>query len=244
MSNPLYYLACLSIIDGKRDDLNEEFGDLPIKVAEAKKKSEDLKALTKETESIIKELKNFLKNSKTIIQEHKTKEEKLAKQQFLVRNNKEFDAITKEIEHIRSENIRINDELRNSGTREENLMITLETQKADLIDAEKEYKELDAELKIITDDQNEEVKELTKARNNIVKHISNINLDEYARIRQFHRDAVVKIKKNSCSGCYSHVPPQKIVEIRNNIEKLFTCEHCGRILFPEEIEIDKQIINL
>lgn len=244
MNNPLYYLACLSIIDGKRDELNEEYGDLPEKVAEAKKKTEELKALIKETESIIKELKNFVKSSKTTIQEHKTKEEKLAKQQFLVRNNKEFDAITKEIEHIRSENIRITEELHNSGVREENLISTLELQKFDLENAEREYKELEEDLKIISDDQNDEVKELTKHRTGILKHISKFNLEEYQRIRLFHKDPVVKIKKNSCSGCYSHVPPQKIVEIRNNLEKLYTCEHCGRILYPEEVEIEKQIIKL
>ena len=244
MKTPLYYLACLSIIDGKRDELNEEYGDLPEKVSEAKKKVDDIKALIEDTQKIIKEVKQFTKDSKVTIQELKTKEEKLAKQQFLVRNNKEFDAITKEIEHSKSEYTRLTDELRTVGVKEENLQRTLEQQKHDKEIADKEYKEIEEELNVISSDQNEEVKDLIKARETILKNVSKGDYAEYKRIRLFHNDPVVKIKKNSCSGCYSHVPPQKIVEIRNNLDRLYTCEHCGRMLYPEEMEIDKQILNL
>ncbi len=244
MNNPLYYLACLSILDGKRDELDEEYGDLPEKVSEEKKKVDDLEALVADTQRIIKEVKKFSKDSKVTIQELKGREEKLAKQQFSVRNNKEFDAITKEIEHSRNEYTRLTDELRTVGVKEENLQKTLEQQKMDLVVAKKELIAIEEELSVISSDQNEEVKEIIKAREGILKNLSKADYAEYKRIRTFHKDAVVRIKKTSCTGCYSHVPPQKIVEIRNSLDKMYTCEHCGRILYPEDIEIDKHILSL
>ena len=244
MEPQVYYLASLSIVDQKHDELNEEFGDLPQKVTDLKRRLDEINALVSETQHILKDNKEFAGKSKITLLELKEKEEKLAKQQFKVRNNKEFDAITKEIEHSRSEYSRISEEVRVSAIKEENLKPILEEQKKDAEEVAKELKEQVAELNRITSDQNEEVKELMRVREEMLSHVDAANYEEYKRIRTFHSDAVVKVKKNSCSGCYNNVPPQKIVECRNNLDKLFTCEHCGRIIYPEEIIIDKYILNL
>ncbi|HRI30264.1 MAG TPA: C4-type zinc ribbon domain-containing protein, partial [Candidatus Kapabacteria bacterium] len=58
-------------------------------------------------------------------------------------------------------------------------------------------------------------------------------LEEYERIRTFHTDAAVKVRRNCCSGCFSAVPPQKLVEMRTKLDLIFTCEHCGRILITD-----------
>jgi predicted nucleic acid-binding Zn-ribbon protein len=57
----------------------------------------------------------------------------------------------------------------------------------------------------------------------------------YERIRKAKGGlAVVPVKRNACGGCYNAVPPQKVLELRRN-NKIYTCEHCGRILVSDEI---------
>ncbi|PWG73493.1 hypothetical protein DF186_22790, partial [Enterococcus hirae] len=66
---------------------------------------------------------------------------------------------------------------------------------------------------------------------------------EYKRIRQYHSEAAVPVKRNSCSGCFSAIPPQIIVEMRNDFETMYKCENCGRILIPDDIEFDDDIVE-
>ncbi|MDQ1267270.1 MAG: uncharacterized protein QG635_2424, partial [Bacteroidota bacterium] len=77
----------------------------------------------------------------------------------------------------------------------------------------------------------------------IVKKVDAQNLKDYDRIRKFHGDAAVRVRKNSCSGCFSLIPQQIIVELRNNLNKLYFCENCGRIMYPEEILITDKLLD-
>ncbi|MGA2298442.1 MAG: C4-type zinc ribbon domain-containing protein [FCB group bacterium] len=237
MQPQVYYIAQLSKIDGSLDEFKEEYGDLPEKIKRAKAKVNGCKEIVKETTKILDDLRKFSATAKTTIASLKDTEAKLSKQQFSVRNNKEFDAITKEIDHSRQEYNKIIDEMRTVGVKEENLIRTLDQQKNDLAEAEVDYKELESEQKMISSDQNDDVKQLNKKRKEIVGKIHTEILQEYERIRLHTKDASVSIRKNSCSGCFSTVPPQKIVEIRNNLDQLFLCEHCGRILYPEDFKL-------
>jgi len=244
MDYQLNHLATLSYLDQQHDELKEEYGDLPDKVELSRKKVIDMKSKVDETKSIIEGNKKFASESKITLVDLKNKEEKLAKQQFLVRNNKEFDAITKEIEHIRHEYSRISDELRTIGVKEENLNMILTKQQIDFAEAGKELKDLEKEFNEISSDQNEGVKALMVFRQKVIDKITSENIQEYTRIRNYHKDAVVLIKRTSCTGCYSQVPSQKVVEIRNNLTKIYTCEHCGRIIYTDDIQIDPMAMEL
>ncbi|MFC2131402.1 zinc ribbon domain-containing protein [Bacteroidota bacterium] len=239
----IYNFACLAYIDSILDDYQEEFGDLPDRVKRLKHRRNELNEIVEETQTIFKELRKFVKDSKKSIKELKDREEILSKKQFKVRNNKEFDAITKEIEQARSNHNKLIDEIRVAGVKEENLLRTLEQQKEDAKEAESELDEKANELEKISSDQNEEVKLLYKVRTKYFKKISKENVKEYQRIRTHHHDAVVRVRKNSCSGCFSAVPAQIIVEVRNNLDLLYHCEQCGRILYPEEIQVDDAILG-
>lgn len=244
METQVHALASLALIDQKLDELKEDFGDLPEKLKEINKKVDNAKALVDETQNIIEEIKNFCATSKITLIELKEKEEKLSKQQFLVRNNKEFDAMTNEIENIRKEHESLSDKLRSEGIKEENILPILEEQKAQYEEVLKQQAETNQELENLSNDQNEELNVLTAKHDEIVKHLKPEILIEYKRVRGYHQDAAVRVRKNSCSGCYSSVPPQIIVEVRNNYDKVFFCENCGRILYPEEIVIDSEIMDL
>jgi len=244
METQIHFLTALSFIDGQLDELEEEFGDLPIRVAKIESKLEKQIKLVEETKRILDDVRKFTTDSKATLIELKDKEEKLAKKQFNVRNNKEFDAITKEIDHVKKEHSRILDELRTVGVKEENLKVMLETQKndadetdAELVEAQKEYDE-------IASDTNDEVKLLKVKRKEIEAKIDKKYIEEYKRIRTQMNDAVVQVRRNSCSGCFNSVPPQIIVEIRNNLDTAYHCEACGRILSPEEISVTNEDLGL
>ena len=226
-------LATMSDIDSTLDDLKEELGDLPQQVKDAE---EYVRAKSKHTEKATKDLKeieSFNSNSGNRLLEIKDKEDQLAQQQFNVRNNKEFDAITNEIEMLRDERNKIYDEQRTVGVKEENLTSILEESKKELEEAQKGLTRKEDELTSISHGHNDEILQQTKQRAELAQAITVSILAEYERIRTFHKDAAVKVKKNSCSGCFSKVPPQRIVEMRNKPDFMFLCEHCGRILLGE-----------
>ena len=226
-------LATMSDIDSTLDDLKEELGDLPQQVKDAE---EYVRAKSKHTEKATKDLKeieSFNSNSGNRLLEIKDKEDQLAQQQFNVRNNKEFDAITNEIEMLRDERNKIYDEQRTVGVKEENLTSILEESKKELEEAQKGLTRKEDELTSISHGHNDEILQQTKQRAELAQAIPVSILAEYERIRTFHKDAAVKVKKNSCCGCFSKVPPHRIVEMRNKPDSMFLCEHCGRILLGE-----------
>ena len=233
MTTQIQHLAALSAIDLDLDDYEEEFGDLPDQIKVLDNNAKKHKSIVSETLGILSEVKKFTAAAKTTLKELKEKETQLSEKQFKVRNNKEFDAITKEIEHIRQERSRLTNELRNAALKDENLVAVLVGQKSDLEEAEAALKEKEAEMDLISSDQNVEVKKLRKKKNDVLKKLEQSYIDEYLRVRTQHNDAVVQIRKNCCSGCFSLIPSQKIVLIRNAPEKIFSCENCGRILYPE-----------
>lgn len=243
MDTQIHRTAVLAFVDQRLDDLREDFGDLPLKIKSAETKVNDLKAMYDETRGILKDIRTFCSTSKITLVELKEKEEKLAKQQFLVRNNKEFDAITTEIENIRKEHENLSDKLRTEGVKVENLVRILDEQKENYEKSKEDFETINEEIEILSSDQNEELNELTRIREKVEKQIDKKIIKEYNRVRTYHGDAAVNVKRNSCKGCFSAVPPQTIVEVRNNLNKIYFCENCGRILVPEDIFVDDSTID-
>jgi hypothetical protein len=244
MEYQLNHLASLSYLDLQHDELKDEYGDLPSKIEETRILLDAQKHMVDETKTILETNKKFVTDAKVTLVDLKTKEEKLAKQQFKVKNNREFDAITHEIDFIRSEYNRLADELKTTALKEENLINMLDEQKKQLAELKKEMKELEEELSVISEGQDEEMKKILKIRKDLVKKLEPANYQQYERIRKYHDDVVVLIRRNSCSGCFSQIPHQKVVEIRNSLEEIFTCEHCGRIIYTEEITISEKVKEL
>ena len=244
MKSELQFLAELSLIDVKLDELQEDCGDLPNKIKSLERKYNEAVAKVNETQQILSDIKKFKVDSKLTLQALKEKEEKLAAKQFNVKNNKEFDAYTKEIDFTRSEFVRLTDELRMAGVKEENLTNMIESQNNDSAEAKTELDSVQKELDEVASDQNEELLKLKSIRKKIITNISHDTNTEYTRIRTLHHDAVMPVRKNSCSGCYSTIPAQKNVELRNNLDSIFYCENCGRIIYTDELVIDKEILDL
>ncbi|MEN3027310.1 MAG: C4-type zinc ribbon domain-containing protein [Chlorobiota bacterium] len=233
MKDQIYYLALIAVIDRRLDELQEDFGELPDQVQRARQAVQHHEALVNETRGIMEEIRSFRAQAHITIQELRDREQRLSEQQFRVRNNREFDALTREIQNVRSERERIEQELRNSVVKLENLESILQRQEEELERVRQELAELEHALELLSSHQSDEVLQLHQWRQRLVQKVRSELLEEYERVRSFHRDALVPVRRESCSGCYSRITPQRLVEIRMYRERIFRCENCGRILYPE-----------
>src|SRR5690606_37557721 len=152
-----------------------------------------------------------------------------------VKNNREFDAITKEVE-IQGLEIQVLEK----KIRETEYEITVKTGKyekaqEDLVERNKDLAVKQEELANITGEtEKEEVSLLSKAEK-AEKNIDERLLIAYHRLRKNSKNglAVVTIDRDSCSGRYNQIPPQRQLDIRQR-KKIIVCEHCGRVLVDEE----------
>lgn len=229
-------LAALSQIDEKLDELQEDLGDLPLQVKKIEKTVRERAALVEETRGLLNEVRGFQANSRQSAMSLTDKEKKLAEQQTAVRNNREFDAISNEIVSSKESRTKLDEDARTAGVKEENLAAILVQQEENLKEAKGDLKAKEKELMEVTGDQMAEVKELERQRLETIAQLNENIAADYERIRTFHKDAAVSLRRSSCAGCFSAVPSQKAVEMRNSPDKAFTCEACGRILYPEELK--------
>jgi len=132
MEEQLQLLAQLAAVDAELDELHDELGDLPAEVKKIEKVVRARQDAVDVTQAAIDELNQLRSTAHVTVQESHDKEQKLAQQQFQVKNNREFDAITKEIEHLKQQRADLDERLRTAGVTEENLTATLQQQQAEL----------------------------------------------------------------------------------------------------------------
>lgn len=231
-------LARLATIDTQLDELHDDLGDLPVEVKKHEQAVRERTLIVERTLQSIKDLEALRGNSHVQHQELTDREQRLTDQQFQVKNNREFDAITKEIEHAKAERAQLDDALRTASVKEENLKATLEQQQRDLDEARALLQGKEKELELVSGENNDDLKKFITMRRDLVSRIEPGIETEYERIRTFHREAAVPLRRGSCSGCYSAIPSQRVMEMKYNREKIYTCENCGRILFPEDLTVD------
>ncbi len=239
MEKDIILLSKIAFLDKMLDDFEDEFGDIPKLIKEKEADISYKKAQIVETENIIKDVKLFVATSKNTLAALKEKETKLAQQQFLVRNNKEFDAISTEIKNIKTEHEKLSVKMRNEGLKENNLEVVLQKQKEELEVLIEELEVLNKQLDELSKEHSDEVQKYNKARKKLRSEINDDTFDRYAAIRKKNNDAAVYVKRGSCNGCYRHIPQQVIIDMRNQHDNLFQCENCGRLLIPDWAEVNE-----
>ncbi|MBU3699787.1 MAG: hypothetical protein FGM33_07235 [Candidatus Kapabacteria bacterium] len=238
MEEQLQLLAQLAAVDAELDELHDELGDLPNEVKKIEKVVRAKQEAVDATKQAIADIHHLRGTAHVTIQENQDKEQRLAQQQFQVKNNREFDAITKEIEHLKQERIDLDERLRISGVTEENLTATLQQQQAELDEVHAKLVDKEKALELLSGDQNDDLRRFIALRLKIIAKLDDTLEAEYERIRTFHNEAAVAVRRNSCNGCYSAIPSQRIMEMKYQRDKLYTCESCGRILFTEDVAVD------
>jgi uncharacterized protein len=242
MNEQIKLLAHLAAIDARLDDLHDELGDLPAEVKKLEQNVRTRMLAAEEMQARVKEVEHLQGTGHVTIQEMQDKETKLTEQQFKVKNNREFDAITKEVEHVKTERAALEERLRTASVSEENLKASLERLTAELAEAQSALADKQKELEELTGDHNVELKKFIAMRLKVIAVLDDTLEAEYERIRTFHREATVAIRRDSCSGCYSAIPSQRIMEMKYNREKMYTCENCGRILVTEDVADEVEAI--
>ena len=239
MQEKILALYELQKIDSKIDEINKVKGELPLEVQDLEDELAGLKTRVDNINAEIEELNSLTKQRKREVDQAKIQIGNYKEQQNNVRNNREFDAITKEIEYQELE-------IELAEKRLKEYAVAVKGKKLQLEEAENLGQEraadLDAkknELQGIEAETAPQVAEFSAQAEAVKAKIDERLLTAYDRIRRnVHNGlAVVTVKRDACGGCYNRIPPQRQVDIRQG-KKIIICEYCGRILVadPEQTQ--------
>lgn len=230
MKKVVQNLVKLQEIDTRFDELQLQKGDLPMMIEEAEEELSEKKARKEELEEKLTKGETDRRMFQAEIDAGKAKLKEYEDNLYRVKTNKEYDAISLEIDTKTMEIKELENKILQSLEDEEEYKNALEEVQEDIARLEEQLVEYKKELEEINRQTKAEEERLMVEREKVVKEIDERLLRQYDRIRKAKGGlAVVPIKRNSCGGCYSAIPPQKIVEIRE-LNRIYTCENCGRIL--------------
>ena len=236
MQQTLYSLIELQEIDLKLDKVNEERGDLPGKVNNLEAMIKAKKEQYIDQKEQIGRLKLEEKNDELELNSNKETLKKYEAQLYQVKTNKEYDAIANETENVKKIINIIESRILETEEKIEELTKSNEQIENEIAQHEGEYKEHHAALQEKINSSAEEENLLRQERMIVQKKLTQQQLKSYERIRSAKKGVAVSYCNGGvCSGCFSFIPPQKVVEIRN-MKKLYYCESCGRILVWDKNE--------
>lgn len=232
----LFALYSVQQIDSQIDKIRIIRGELPLEVEDLEDEIIGLQTRIDNYITDIESSERLVNEKEFTIKESLALIKRYEEQQTNVRNNREYDSLTKEIEYQ-------NLEIQLSEKRIREFSSTLIVKKEEITKAQQilEERKNDLEMKkaeltdIIAETEKEEVMLHTKSEEN-QKFIESRLLTAYKRIRKNAHNglAVVPIERDACGGCFNKIPPQRQMDIRMH-RKVIVCEYCGRILVDQAI---------
>ena len=239
MEKKLHLLYKLQQTDSKIDSIYMLRGELPLEVRDLEDEVAGLKTKQAAIQKEIKEIENFIASKKNEMEECRLAIKKYEQQRNNVRNNREFESISKEIEFQQLESQlaekRANEGAKNLVTKKEELALLGEEMKGREADLDAKRKELEN----IEKETEKEVEKLQEESKGYQEQIDGRMLAAYEKVRGNVRNkmAVVTVLRGACGGCFNKIPPQRQIDIDES-RKIVVCEYCGRILvssrFAEE----------
>lgn len=211
-------------------------GELPLEVQDLEDEVTGLRTRIEKIKGEIEDLKSNVAGKKIEIETAKTSIEKYKAQQDNVRNNREYDVLTKEIEFQSLEvelcEKRIKEYTASIAAKEEEIVKSTHALEERQKDLEVKKNELD---EIISETKQEEEKLRDKAKDLETK-IEPRLLQSFKRIRKNSRNGlgIVYVQRDACGGCFNKIPPQRQLDIRSR-KKVIVCEYCGRIMIDPEL---------
>ena len=231
-------LLKLQKIDSKIFELKQVRGALPDEIEDLEdelvgynkrleKFNDDIENKTKD----IEDFKNKTSEAKKLIKKYKD-------QQMNVRNNREYDAISKEVE---SQELDTKIFVKKSAENEENIeaiKVKIKETKKIIKESNVVLKSKKADLDVLSGESQDEEKKLDTLKKKASKKIESSLLLSYEKLVERQRNglAVVKVQRGACGGCFNVVPPQRQAEIKEK-KKIILCEYCGRILADVIVEV-------
>lgn len=238
VANKLGALMRLQTIDSQLDEIRRVRGDLPEEVRDLEDEIAGYEVRVNKFDEEIQALNDNIAARKQAIKDSENLIRKYEEQQSNVRNNREYDAITKEIELQRLE-IQISEKkIKESYYQIEQKNNEIAGTKQKLEERSKDLDSKNGDLQVIVSESEEDERKLMEEREEAVKAIEDRLLSAYSRIRTNVRNglAVVTVKRDACGGCFNTVPPQRQSDIASH-KKIIVCEHCGRIFADVEQKV-------
>jgi predicted nucleic acid-binding Zn-ribbon protein len=236
VEDKLRALYDLQLVVSEIDKIKTLRGELPLEVQDLEDEITGLTTRVNNHKSEIKEAETAVSNKKNEIENAKALTEKYKAQQDNVRNNREFEALSKEIEFQGLEQ-----ELYEKKIREFTAILKQKTEELEKANTLIEERTLDlnqkkAELDEIVSETKQEEEKLREKAKSIEEIIEPRLLSAFKRIRKNARNglAVVYVQRDACGGCFNKIPPQRQMDIRLR-KKIIVCEYCGRILVDPEL---------
>ncbi len=231
----------LQLIDSRLDSIKkvrgalpEEVQDLEDEIAGYETRLDKFKTDIESFEDEIKRFKENIKDSEKLIKKYQ-------EQQMNVRNNREYDAITKELE-LQDLEIQVSKKkIIEAGMKIDQKKSDLEELNEMMKDRQKDLDLKKNELNTIVSESESEESKLQADRDKAMKKVEDRLVKSYTKIRANAKNglAVVMVKRGACGGCFNTVPPQRQADIREK-KKLIVCEHCGRILAGVEDDVEEE----
>lgn len=211
-------------------------GELPLEVKDLEDNLAGLHTRIDNYTAEIEDLKAKLAREKEKIADSQNKIATYKEQLDNVRNNREFDLLTKEVEFQTLE-IELSEKHLNEYSRQiENKTNEIQATQEKVHDTEHVLAEKRTELEEIVSETRQDEDRLRQQAKDLEPKIDAYTLNAFKRIRKNARNGlgVVYIQRNACGGCFNRIPPQKQLEIKMH-KKIIVCEYCGRILIDPEI---------
>jgi len=228
-------LLTLQKLDSQLDEIRRVRGDLPEEVRDLEDEIAGYEVRVKKFDEEIQGLNDFIKGRKQASKDSENLIKRYDEQQQNVRNNREYEAIAKEMELQRLE-IQIADKkIKEAQYQIDVKNAEISGTKSKLDERRKDLETKKSELDTIVAENEEEERGIMTQREEATKPVEDRLLTAYTRIRGNVRNglAVVLVRRDACGGCFNTVPPQRQADIISH-KKIIVCEHCGRILADVE----------
>lgn len=213
-----------------------------MEVADLEDEIQGLYARQTRIEEEINGVTEFIEQRKLAIKEAEALVKKYEKQSNDVKNNREFEAINKEIEMQQLEMKLAEKHIKDATDEIGEKAIALEKAKKNIAAKEGVLATKKNELEKIIASNEKEEKHYNKLAADAREHVESRLLTSYEKIRKNYRNglAVVQVQRDACGGCFNAIPPQKQSEIKQH-KKIMICENCGRILVDEDLHKSVEI---
>ena len=231
-------LYTLQQVDSKIDKIRAYRGELPLEVQDLEDEVAGLETRIGNFQEETKKHTTDIANYKIKIKEAEALIKKYEEQQNNVRNNREYDSFSKEIEYQQLDIQLSEKRIREATAKLEEIATKIETSQQRLEERKNDLVAKKEELQSIIEETQKEEETLLKRSADCEQLIEDRLLVAYKRIRKNARNglAVVGIARDACGGCFNKIPPQHQLDICTH-QKIIVCEYCGRIL------VDKDIIS-
>ena len=221
-------------IDTKLKDLNDLLGDLPSKVQGLNEQEDSIKNSLVDNKERLKELEVELHKKEVNVSQLDGKVATLKDQLFLVTNNKQYDALMKEIDHLKEKKSALENESIELLEEKEQLLDSVESMETELKDLTEDLSKRREKLESAILESADEKSVLERERQDRIDKIDLNIVSVYDRVMGA-RDglAVVHVEGTGCGGCGAHIPPQTVTEVRAET-RIHRCDICGRFLYNQE----------